>query len=427
MVPLVLIWAVYIGGRAKKKKNAIAVRNEAVAAGLIEPASLHPLIDHTKCLGCGSCISACPEQPGHQVLGLIDGKSHLIGPADCIGHGACRTACPAGAITLVFGTEKRGVDIPFVSPSFETNVPGIFIAGELGGMGLIRNAIEQGRQAMGSVKKMEGLGKGDGLDVVIIGAGPAGFSASLAAMEHKMRFVTVDQETLGGTVFQFPRGKLVMTAPVDLPMVGKVKFRETTKEELLSFWQKVEREVGLKINYSERVDEITKADDGFVVKTSRSSYKTRAVVLTIGRRGTPRKLGVAGEDLSKVTYRLIDPEQYKGAHLLVVGGGDSAMEAAASVAEQADTTVTLSYRGDAFSRAKEKNRQRLKKAEESGRLKVLLNSNVKEIREKTVVIEQKGETIEIRNDAVIVSAGGILPTEFLKKVGITVETKYGTA
>lgn len=427
MVPLALIWAVYIGGRAKKKKSAIAVRDEAVAAGLSEPASLHPLIDHTKCLGCGSCISACPEQPGHQVLGLIDGKSHLIGPADCIGHGACRSSCPAEAITLVFGTEKRGVDIPFVSPTFETNVPGIFIAGELGGMGLIRNAIEQGRQAMESVKKMEGIGKGDGFDVVIIGAGPAGFSATLAAMEHKLRSVTVDQETLGGTVFQFPRGKLVMTAPVNLPMVGKVRFKETTKEELLAFWQKVEREAGVKINYSERVDEIARAEAGFVVKTSRASYQTKAVVLAIGRRGTPRKLGVPGEDLTKVTYRLIDAEQYRGAHLLVVGGGDSAMEAAASVAEYSDTTVTLSYRGEAFNRAKEKNRQRIKKAQESGRLKVMLSSNVKEIREKTVVIEQQGAVTEIQNDGVIISAGGILPTDFLKKAGIDVETKYGTA
>lgn len=426
MVPLTVIWGFYFAVKAKNKRKALSVRNHAISAGLTEPASLHPVINRTRCLGCGACVNACPEQPGHHVLGLIDGKSHLINPSDCIGHGACKAACPQDAITLVFGTEKRGVDIPNVKPDFQTNVPGIYIAGELGGMGLIRNAIEQGRQAMESIKKSPDTA-GDGLDVLIVGAGPAGFSASLAAMEHRLKYVTVEQESLGGTVFQFPRGKLVMTAPVQLPMVGKVKFTETTKEELLDFWRKVEKKTGVKINYRERVEEIRKGVKGFEVRTSKGAYKARAVLLTIGRRGTPRKLDVPGEDLPKVVYRLIDPEQYKGMHVLVVGGGDSALEAATSVAEQPGSHVTLSYRGDSFNRAKDKNRQKVKKGEEAKKLTVLLNSNVKIIKEKTVEIDQQGNSMEIPNDGVIISAGGILPTEFLKKVGIEVETKYGTA
>ncbi len=281
LIPLLVIWVIYTGVIRKKKKAAIAVRDEALDAGLTEPASLHPVINHSRCLGCGSCINACPEQPGHQVLGLIGGKSHLINPTDCIGHGACKAACPADAITLVFGTEKRGVDIPVVKPSFETNVPGIYIAGELGGMGLIRNAIEQGRQAMESIKKSDGIGKGADLDVLIVGAGPAGFAASLGAMEHKMRYATIEQDSLGGTVFNFPRGKLVLTAPVVLPMTGKMKFAETTKEALLEFWQKVERKTGVKINYKERVEKIVRNGNGYEVKTSRSTYKTKKILLTI--------------------------------------------------------------------------------------------------------------------------------------------------
>ena len=296
-------------------------------------------------------------------------------------------------------------------------------------MGLIRNAVEQGRQAMESICKLDGLGQDDRHDVVIVGAGPAGFSASLGAMKSGLRFVTVEQDSLGGTVSHFPRGKLVMTQPAELPVVGKMKFTETTKEKLLEFWQGVEAKTKLKVNYEERVTGIdpTPGRRGFVVTTTKSSYETRAVLLTIGRRGTPRQLGVPGEDLSKVVYRLIDPEQYASKKVLVVGGGDSALEAAHSIAENPGATVTLSYRSAAFTRAKPRNRDKVESMAAAGRIKVLMNSNVKEIREDSVIIEQDGKLGQLSNDAVIISAGGILPTAFLKDVGITVETKYGTA
>jgi len=402
---------------------------EALDASMMEPPTLHPVIDPNKCIGCRSCVNACPEQYAHRVLGMIKGKARLVGPSNCIGHGACKAACPVDAIELVFGTERRGVDIPVVKPNFETNVPGIFIAGELGGMGLIRNAVEQGRQAIESIQKLDGLGRPGRYDVVIIGAGPSGFSASLGAMKAKLKFVTIEQDSLGGTVAHFPRGKLVMTRPAELPIIGTMKFTETTKENLLEFWQGVEARTKLKVNYEERVTGVAALPGkaGFVVTTTKAKYETRAVLLTIGRRGTPRQLGVPGEDLSKVVYRLIDPEQYKGQCVLVVGGGDSALEAAHSIAEQPGAKVTLSYRSAAFTRAKAKNRDKVESMAAQGQLKVLMNSNVKEIREDSVLIEHEGKLSPIRNDAVIVSAGGILPTGFLKEIGVTVETKYGTA
>lgn len=422
--PALAILGWYIYTHRRHERQSIAIRDEAINSGLTEPASLHPVINQVLCIGCGSCVAACPE---HNVLGLINKRSHLINPSHCIGHGACQRACPVQAITLVFGTEKRGIDIPNVNPDFQTNVPGMFIAGELGGMGLIRNAITQGVQAMESIRKLDGIGRGDRLDVVIVGAGPAGFAASLSAMQHKLRFATIEQESLGGTVAHFPRGKVVMTAPVQLPFVGKVKFTETSKETLLAFWQKVERDTKLKINYQERVEDVLREDGGFTVRTNKASYRTRAVLLTIGRRGTPRTLDVPGEEHSKVVYRLIDAEQYRGQHVLVVGGGDSALEAATSIAEQPGTTVTLSYRSGSFNRAKEKNRQKIDDAAAAGRLRVMFNSGVKHIHEKTVDIEQDGTLHSLPNDAVIVSAGGILPTPFLKQIGIEVETKHGTA
>ena len=424
-VPAFLIWGIYAGSRAWKERRARRIQRQELAAGLTEPSSLHPVIDLNQCIGCGACVKACPES---NVLGIIRRKAELIGPTHCIGHGACKAACPVDAITLVFGTEKRGMDIPFIKPDFETNVPGIFIAGELGGMGLIRNAVTQGKQALNSIsaRKHGRNGNGKLLDVVIIGAGPAGFSASLAAKELKLNAVTVEQETLGGTVSHYPRGKIVMTAPVVLPIYGKAIFHETTKEALLKFWEEVERKTQVKINYRERVEGIVRKQSHFEVKTTKKTYPTRNVLLAIGRRGTPRKLGVPGEESSKVVYRLIDPEQYRGKHVLVVGGGDSALEAALSISEESGTTVALSYRSEAFSRAKQKNRDKVDAASKKGRLKVLLSSNVKSIEEKQVHIEHNGTIGTLRNDAVIVCAGGILPTGFLKEIGITVETKYGT-
>jgi thioredoxin reductase/ferredoxin len=424
LLPLLIIWVIYLGLRRRTDARSRATRDAAAEAGLLEPSSLHPKIDPVKCLGCGACVRACPEG---DVLGMINGKAELIEPSQCIGHGACKAACPRDAIDLVFGTETRGVDIPYVGPDFQTNVPGIFIAGELGGMGLIRNAIEQGRQAIDSVRRLDGLGRPDIHDVVIVGSGPAGFSASLAAMQHKLRFVTIEQDSFGGTVAHFPRGKLVMTAPATLSLIGKVKFKEVSKEKLLAFWQNAAKKTGLKINYGERVEGIAQTGDGFEVATTRRAYRTRSVLLAVGRRGTPRRLDVPGEDQTKVVYRLIDPQQYRGRHVLVVGGGDSALEAAASIAEEKGTTVTLSHRSEAFSRAKLKNRQRVEAAQNSGRLKVLLRSSIKRIGTNDVEVEQAGKRTTIRNDAVIVCAGGILPTAFLKSVGIEVEAKYGTA
>ncbi|MEQ1576281.1 MAG: NAD(P)-binding domain-containing protein [Hyphomicrobium sp.] len=423
-LPLVAIWSVYTITRGRAEARAKAQRDEAILAGLGEPTSLHPIIDPTFCIGCKACLKACPEG---DILGLINNKAQLIEPSNCIGHGACKTACPRGAISLVFGTETRGVDLPVVQPDYQSNVPGIYIAGELGGMGLIRNAVEQGRQAMEAIAGNSSPASSNMFDAVVIGGGPAGISASLSALEKKLRCVTVEQDSLGGTVAHYPRGKVVMTAPAMLPIAGAMKFKEVSKEKLLAFWQGVVSKTGVKINFQERVERVTPIEGGFAVQTTKDTYLTRHVLLAIGRRGTPRQLGVPGEELPKVVYRLIDPEQYRGQHILVVGGGDSALEAAASLAEEPGTHVTLSYRNDAFARAKTKNRQRVQDAVTAGRLEVLLSSTVARIGTDRIELTIAGQPAVRRNDIVIVCAGGILPTDFLKSMGILIETKYGTA
>jgi len=427
LLPPLLILAIYFYWYRGRERKSARTRLQAIESGLSEPASLHPIIDRNKCIGCKSCVFACPQQLGHDVLGIFHGKAELLEPANCIGHGACKTVCPVNAITLVFGTEKRGVDIPQVNDQFETNVSGIYIAGELGGMGLIRNGIEQGKTAMQALAKNLPKSSNNTHQVIIVGAGPAGLAATLKAQELGLNYLTLDQESLGGTVYKYPRGKIIMTQPVDLPMAGKMHFKETTKEELLEFWQGVKDETGIRINYHELVSNITFQDAGFELKTSQGQYTTDMVLLAIGRRGTPRKLGVSGEDLPKVVYSLIDPEQYAGKKVLIVGGGDSALEAALSIADAGGTEVSISYRSDSFSRAKAKNRERIDKYAAASRIKLYLSSNVTSITANEVELEQEGQTIKIANEAIIVNAGGILPTGFLKDIGISVETKYGTA
>jgi len=425
LIPIIFAWIVYKKLKAKRDLRSTTVLLTSQQEGFFEPVSLHPIIDRNICLGCATCVDACPEG---NVLGVIKEKAQLVNPSHCIGHGACKTACPTDAITLVLGTETRGVDIPFVHPNFETNVPGVFVAGELGGMGLIRNAIEQGRQAMENIgKTVRSSDSKAPYDVAVIGAGPAGFSATLSAHEHKLHYVTFEQESLGGTVSHYPRGKIVMTSPVTLPVIGQVKFGETTKEILMNFWKNAQQKSGVKINTEERMERIIRLEDGFMVKTSKGEYHCKAILLSIGRRGTPRKLGAPGEDDKKVVYKLDDPAQYRDQHIVVVGGGNSALEAAMSIADEPGTKVLLSYRGSSFQKANPKNVVKLDEAVKAGQLQVVMNSSIKRISPKTITIKYDNKEVEIQNDGIIVCAGGILPTPMLKELGIQIESKFGMA
>lgn len=423
---IILVVGIYTRYQSKKSRKTLKKIKKAKEYGTHEPVHIHPSVDPATCIGSGACVKACPEK---DILGLANGRASLINASRCIGHGACASACPVGAIKLVFGTETRGVDIPYVTPNFETNVKGIFIIGELGGMGLIRNAVTQGREVMGYLSCLlrSGEGKREGLyDTVIVGAGPAGISASLAAVKYKLKFVTVEQEEIGGTVLQYPRHKIVMTSPMELPMYGKVRLGETTKEALLDLWMEVIGKTGLQIRTKEKMTDIKRDDDCFKVFTTKGEYLTKTVVLAIGRRGTPRKLGVPGENLPKVAYRLLEPEQHQNQNILVVGGGDSAVEAAIALADQIGNRVSLSYRGEAFSRIKPGNKERLDKMTGKRAVQVIFKSNVKEIGERSVKISTPEDLIEILNDYVYIFTGGELPNEFLNKIGVTIEKRFGT-
>ena len=422
LAPIAFAILGFMSWQTRRDRRNRELLEESQRIGLSEPPSLHPVVDPTRCIGSGTCVDACPEH----ALGLIGGKAVLVNPSACIGHGACHATCPFDAIQLVFGTERRGVDIPLVKPTFETNVRGIFIAGELGGMGLIRKAAEQGRQAMDAIAADRRRAKD--ADVVIIGAGPAGIAAGLAAIQHRVRYILIEQEdSLGGSVLHYPRNKIAMTHPVELPIVGPMHFVEVSKEKLLAFWLGIVGRTQLQIRFGHQMTAIeTLADNRFRVVTPRGSFETGAVLLSIGRRGTPRQLGVPGEQLDKVMYRLLDPEQYCGRDMLVVGGGDSAVEAALACAT-AGARVTLSYRGDAFNRVKRKNRERLEAAVAQQALSLRLRSEVAAIHPERVTLSGDGATKDIPNDFVVVCAGGVLPMDLLRAIGIQFETKFGTA
>jgi thioredoxin reductase (NADPH) len=412
----------------KQKRNSKIVEEKIKIAkedGLYEPVSLHPVVDVNSCIQTGACIAACPE---HDILGILNGKATTINTSRCIGHGACFHACPTQAITLCIGTEKRGVDLPHVDVTYETNVPGVYIAGEMGGMGLIKNAVEQGRQAVENiVKKIDKQVKAD-YDLIIIGAGPAGISASLAAKKYNLSALTLEQDSLGGTVFTFPRAKIVMTSPMDIPLYGKIKLRETSKLELLNLWNEVLGKNQIEIKEQSKVESIVFSDKRFLVETaSHEKYTAQKVLLAIGRRGTPRKLNIPGEMTSKVAYRLLEPELVMDKKIVVVGGGDSAIETALLLTDQ--NQVTLSYRGETFGRIKAGNNVNIKEAIAQNRIEVRFNTNLTSIEEDHVKIKDllSGEVSELENDLVYIFAGGELPTQFLEKIGITITKKFGEA
>jgi len=412
--------------RRRRRRHAQAVRAiaEGEQRGVRMPFTLHPVINPDICIGSLTCLKACPEG---DILGVIGGAARLIHPDHCIGHGRCAAECPVGAIKLVFGTSERGVDLPMVDQYFESSRLGVHVVGELGGMGLIKNAITQGVQVserLAQVIPPNGAAAGT-VDVAIVGGGPAGLATALGLKAAGRTFRVLEQGSLGGTIANYPRQKVVMTEPAQIPFYGKLGKRKISKEELLTVWQGALRKGGVRIDEGVVVDSIEGNDGAFRLVTKKGTVQARKVVLAMGLRGTPRKLGVQGEELAKVAYRLIDPDQYMGCRVLVVGGGDAAIEAAVQLAEESDAEVTISYRSDAFSRAREANRSKINKLITSRRIRAVMSSEVDKILADEVVLTASGSPVVLRNDFVIVSIGGDLPLEFLSRSGISLKKHFG--
>ncbi|MHC4222578.1 MAG: NAD(P)-binding domain-containing protein [Planctomycetota bacterium] len=406
--------------------GAVRERERIEEQGSDQTQFQHPIIDLSRCLGCATCVAVCPEE---RVLELVHGQAMVVNGARCMGIAACERECPVGAITVTVANLSERDDIPVLSEELESvGSPGLFLAGELTAHALIKSAIEQGAAVGAEVARrvrQNGTHIGDALDLCIIGAGPAGLACSLEAKRSGLRFLTLDQESgLGGTVAKYPRRKLVVTQPVDLPLHGRLKKTSYTKEELIELWERIAREQELPIANGEVFEELERdANGNYLVRTKAKTYTARNVCLALGRRGTPRRLEVPGEELPKVAYSLLDAYSYQGRRILVVGGGDSAVEAAMALAEQPGNEVTLSYRKESFFRLHSRNEKRMEGCLEESKLSVIFSSRVLAIRADAIDLAVKNgaaeRTTTLPNDEVFVMTGGTPPLALLEHAGVS--------
>lgn len=411
-----------------EKAEVLEKFQDAVGRGSNKPIAQFPQINPYACIGCGSCIEACPED---EVIGLVMGVAHIVHGSRCVGHGHCEYACPVGAIKVGLGDVSQRPDIPVLSEELETSIPGVFIAGELGGIALIRNAIAQGTRAVDIIAKRLGSQTKSAtpglVDVAIIGAGPTGIAACLRAKELRFSFTALSQDDIGGAVRKYPRKKLTLIQTVTLPLYGKLKGGEIEKEELIAIWEKVLREQQIQIEAGHSLKSIKRLPTHLEVSTSAGrTIAARSVILAMGRRGIPRKLNVPGEESSKVLYELLDAATYTGQKVLVVGGGDSAVEAAMSLANQRGNQVSLSYRKENFFRLKSRNEQRIRDYMAQKRIQVYFSSGVCSVDKNSVTLQLEQpapKTVHLPNDVVFVFAGGDPPYPLLKQFGV----KFGGA
>ena len=426
IVVAALIYVVWSRLSRKEEQEVLATLEDMAALGEVVPDTIHPVVDPNRCIGSGACVRVCPEK---FVLGIVQGQAKLLNPLACVGHSACVTACPVQAIKLVFGSAQRGVELPLLDPNFQTTRPGVYVIGELGGMGLIRNAVRQGRQAADHVVRGIRRAGAGAYDAVVIGAGPAGMSATLRLMQAGLAVVLLDRDKVGGTIMHYPRAKVVMTGSLDFAIAGSVKRRTMSKEDLVELWKAIMEKHGVPAKTGVTVHAVVDEPDGmWRVETNAGSLRAANVLLALGRRGAPRKLEVPGEDQAKVHYNLVEPDSFAGKHVLVVGGGNSAVETALTLADfDRCASISISYRRETFARCGGDNRRRVEAAMREGKVKALLPSQIVAIGQGEVVLTRAGRETRIPNDAVIVQIGGTAPAELLRSFGIHVVTKWGEA
>jgi thioredoxin reductase/NAD-dependent dihydropyrimidine dehydrogenase PreA subunit len=385
-----------------------------------------PVVDANRCLGCHACVDACP----FDVLAVERHVAVVARPDECCGVGACEDACPNGSLRLAAEGEAPG-ERPRVDAHLESmDTPGIFVAGDLTGVPLIRNAIAQGasvpeRIAGAPRRSLERRGRGNAVDLAVVGAGPAGLAAALRARELGLSCVVLEQSTIAATIRAFPRGKIVHDPPIDLPLEGALWLREATKEELVAQWTRIVRTHRLDVRERHRVSSVAGSKGDFAVTmrgpdAGEHTLRASRVLLAIGRRGTPRQLGVpiAPAALTRVTYALSDARALAAKRVLVVGLGDSAMEAVVALSRQPGTTLTVCHRGAGFARGRSRNIDAVRRLVDSRRVRLMLGSIVEEVGDGWVLVRGGSGREKVPADVVLALIGGEPSAALLEAAGV---------
>jgi thioredoxin reductase/pSer/pThr/pTyr-binding forkhead associated (FHA) protein len=435
-----------VNKEVKAQKEKLLAIEKMKAEGKFEKVTV--IIKKELCIGCSGCVNSCP----YDVLEIDQAthKSSVVAMEKCLGDMKCSKACPTGACIVIKGDKIPEVEQVTIDDNHESNVPGLYVIGEGCGKPLIKNAINHGKIAVDHIAaKPNAKGNDpDVYDVIVVGSGPGGLSAGCSAKEHGLKYLVLEKaDDTTDTIRNFPKAKVVLAEPVSIPLAGKLWMEDTNKETLIAKWEEIIKKTGLEVTLNQEAVDVSKAGDIFTVKTPRGSYKGRRVVLAPGTRGAPNKIGCPGEDLmhpkdggSRVQYRLTDTDPYKKKHCLVLGGGDSAVEAARSLAD-VGAFVTLAYRKDKFDRIKERNLEETLKYTKSKKIKLYLMGNCKELKNGpkgpvVVIKHEKGPAgvkgtefalngkpgeDELPNDYVFALLGAQAPSKFFKNCGIEVK------
>jgi thioredoxin reductase/ferredoxin len=414
----ILLMAVFTMLSARRKHHATVA-----PAAVVGPRVLVHDINDDRCTGCDACVAVCPTN----VLDLVANKSRVLRFQDCIQCEACMFACPTEALVMFpEGTVPPPLKVPEIDENFQTAVPGQYLIGEVAGKPLVKNAANLGRAViehmLGSTNMRVGaLGRGESsVDVAIIGSGPGGLSAALTCIQRGVSYVMLEKEQMiASTIARYPKGKLVMAEPYDTQNLSLLPVFDSGKEQLIPIWTELIQRVNLNVRQGESVETVTRTNDGnFEIRSTVGTYKAQRVVLSIGTRGKPRTLQVPGENLPKVFSLLEDPDEWRGRNVMVVGGGDSACEAALALAD-AGARVMISYRGKGFSRAQPKNKQAIEAYAAEGRIKAKLGSQVLAFEHDSVALALgDGTQKRYPNDAAFVLIGADPPIQWLEKLGV---------